>query len=422
MIQQRFSNFYYGWVIVFIAGIGIFFSGPGQTYSNSVYIDQYIDHFGWSRTEISSIYSIATFCAGILMFFVGRFIDKFGQKKMMIIVGTILGLSCLFNSFVSNIWMMSIGFFLIRLFGQGSMTLVPNTLVPQWFIQKRGRALSFMAIGSFVSAAFFPIANAWMITKWDWQTSWQIWGLLLLFFFVPLVAFGVRNKPEDIGLLPDGEKVAQDKKQIHTTNSSTVEVSWTLQQARKTLTFWALLICVGIPALVNTGITFHLVSIFGENGINVQTAATVLSLMAIIGFPISFISGFILEKIQTNLLLALIFVFEIMLLLLLLVLNSVPVAIIFGVLWGVATGLERITLNIVWPNYFGRQYLGSIKGLAVTVGVVASSFGPLPFGIGYDIFHSYSQVLLLLLVLPVLGFICALYAKKPQKQTKQLAS
>ncbi|WP_332692966.1 MFS transporter [Halalkalibacter lacteus] len=89
------------------AGFGIFFSGPGQTYSNFVYIDQYIEHFGRSRSEISGIYSIATFCAGILIMFVGRLVDKIGKKKMM-----------------------AIDFFLIRLFGQGSMTLVPNTLVP----------------------------------------------------------------------------------------------------------------------------------------------------------------------------------------------------------------------------------------------------------------------------------------------------
>ncbi|WP_100406052.1 MFS transporter [Bacillus solitudinis] len=234
MIQKLTnSSFYYGWIIVFIAGLSIFLSGPGQTYSNSVYIDQYIEHFGWSRSKISGIYSVATFFAGILMMFVGRLVDKIGQKKMMAFVGIILGLSCFFNSFVSNIWVMAIGFFFIRLFGQGSMTLVPNTLVPQWFIQKRGRAMSFMALGSFASAAFFPIANTWMISKWSWQTSWQIWGCVLLFVFVPLVLIGVRNKPEDIGLLPDG-KEKNNAQRTEADNSTVIaEKSWTLRQARK---------------------------------------------------------------------------------------------------------------------------------------------------------------------------------------------
>ncbi|MBP3952837.1 MFS transporter [Halalkalibacter suaedae] len=418
MIKRMSQSFYYGWVIVFIAGFGVFFSGPGQTYSNSVYIDQYIADFGWSRSEVSGIYSIATFCAGILMFFVGRLIDQLGQRKMMVIVGTVLGLACFFNSFVSNIWMMAIGFFMIRLFGQGSMSLIPGTLVPQWFIVKRGRALSFMAIGSFASAAFFPVANAWMISRWDWQTSWQVWGCLLLFLFVPVVLLGVRNKPEDIGLVPDGKVEKQD--QTSETIGTVIPVSeenWTLKEARKTVAFWAILICVGIPALVNTGITFHLLSILGENGLSPQIAATVLSLMAIVGFPISFASGFILEKVKTNLLVLLIFVIEIMLLLMLLVTKNFTFAIIFGILWGTAGGLERITFAIIWPNYFGRKYIGSIKGVAATIGVIASAFGPLPFGVGYDLFHSYTPVLLMTLLFPVIGIICASIAKKPEKAT-----
>ncbi|MCY8081592.1 MFS transporter, partial [Bacillus haynesii] len=191
--------FYYGWAIVLISALAVFFSGPGQTYSNSIFIDEYIQHFGWSRSEVSGIYSAATLCAGILMMFVGRFVDKLGQRKMMVVVGLVLGAACFFNSFAVNIWMVAAGFFLIRLFGQGSMTLLPNTLVPQWFIKKRGRAMSFMAVGSFASAALFPVLNAWMIEKWNWQFTWQVWGFLLVFFFVPLAFFCVRNQPEDIG-------------------------------------------------------------------------------------------------------------------------------------------------------------------------------------------------------------------------------
>lgn len=133
---MKTKNFYYGWVIVFIAGLTVFFSGPGQTYSNAAFIDEYIQTFGWSRTEVSSIYSIATLIAGFTMIIVGRFIDKFGQKKMILFAGSLLALSCFLNSMISNTLMLFLGFFLIRLFGQGSMTLIPNTLVPQWFIQK----------------------------------------------------------------------------------------------------------------------------------------------------------------------------------------------------------------------------------------------------------------------------------------------
>lgn len=112
--SRFFQTFYYGWFIVFIGGLGIFFSGPGQTYSNSAFIDEYIHDFGWSRTEVSSLYSGATLIAGLTLMFVGRFIDKYGQRFMMVTVGIVFALACFFNSMVTNMLMLGIGFFLVR--------------------------------------------------------------------------------------------------------------------------------------------------------------------------------------------------------------------------------------------------------------------------------------------------------------------
>ncbi|WP_306010416.1 MFS transporter [Bacillus sp. MMSF_3328] len=421
MIKERYKGIYYGWIIVCLAALGSFFSGPGQTYSNSIFIDEYIHTFGWSRSEISGIYSAATLAAGLLMMVVGRYVDKFGQRQMMVVVSIILGVACFFNSIVQNIWMLGIGFFLVRLFGQGSMSLIPNTLVPQWFIKKRGRAMSFMAMGGFASAAFFPIANAWLIDLWGWEAAWRVWGILLLVLFAPLAFFGVRNRPEDMGLLPDGDRAiplkaeeAPDSKQK--LQKPVKDDDWTLQEAMKTRAFWAILICVGIPALVNTGITFHLLSIFGESQLSPQLAATVLSMMAVIGFPISLAAGFILEKVRTTLLLTVVFVIEIAVLILLIYTHSVLAGVVFGTIWGIGNGLERITLNIIWPNYFGRRYIGSINGIAMMIMVIGSAFGPLPLGIGFDHFHSYKESLFLLLVFPIIGVIASLLAKQPIKE------
>ncbi|MEC5425489.1 MFS transporter [Virgibacillus sp. C22-A2] len=416
-MKNFFQKFYYGWFIVIIAGLGVFFSGPGQTYSNSQFIDEYIREFGWSRSQVSGLYSAATLVAGVIMIFVGRFIDRFGQRTMMVTVGSVFGIACLFNSIVSSMWMLAVGFFLVRLLGQGSMSLIPNTLVAQWFIKKRGIAFSIMTLGSFASAMSFPIINTWLISTWDWQFAWRFWGILLLFVFVPIALFGVRNKPEDIGLEPDGLSVSKGRNVTPVIGGAInePEQNWTLSEAMKTRAFWAILVCVGIPAMVNTGITFHIISIFGTNELAPGIAAMVLSLMAVVGIPMSFVSGYITQKIRTNYLLVVIFIIEIVLLLLLLIVNNLAVAILFGTLWGVANGFERIGLNVIWPNYFGRRYIGSINGVGVTMGVVGSAFGPLPFGIGFDIFHSYTPVLLATLIFPIIGVFCSLIARKPDK-------
>lgn len=104
--------------------------------------------------------------AGFLLFIVGRMVDKFGPRYMTVGIGFMLALACLFNSFIMGPIMLFFGFFMLRLLGQGSMTLIPGTLVPQWFVRKRGRALSLMAIGGFLGSAAIPPFNAWLIGTW----------------------------------------------------------------------------------------------------------------------------------------------------------------------------------------------------------------------------------------------------------------
>ncbi|PWU70376.1 MFS transporter [Gracilibacillus dipsosauri] len=413
-----FDNFYYGWVILVIGGLGVFFSGPGQTFSNSQFIDEYIHDFGWSRSQVSGVYSVATLLAGVLMMIVGRFIDRFGPRMMMVTVGTLFSLACFYNSFISSIWMLALGFFMVRLLGQGSMTLIPNTLVAQWFVKKRGRAFSLKALFSFAGAMLFPIINTWLIQTWSWQVAWQFWGIVLLFLFVPIAFLGVRNSPESIGLEPDGNVEPEaDQQNKLVTPVIEAEEDWTLNEAMRTRAFWAVLICVGIPALVNTGITFHITSIFKTNGLSLEMAAMVLSLMAFVGIPISLVSGVILDKVKTNYVLFVIFIIEFFVLLLLLITDSFLMAILFGILWGLAGGLERIAIGVIWPNYFGRKYIGSINGVGATIMVIGSSLGPLPFGIGFDLFGGYTIVILLALIFPIIGVICSLLAKKPVKVT-----
>lgn len=358
------NNFYYGWVIVAVCGLAVFFSGPGQTYSNVAFIDEYIKEFGWSRTEVSSLYSFATLVAGFVMIGVGNFIDRFGQKKMMIIAAIVLALATFFNSFVQNMFMLAIGFFFIRLFGQGSMTLIPNTLVPQWFIRKRGLAFSLMMLGSFSSAMLLPIINVWLISEWGWRFAWQFWGFALLLIFVPIAWIFIRNTPEEMGLSPDGLRLnTSSDEENEGGDIHVLEDSWTLKEASRTLSFWTLLICVGIPSMVNTGITFHIVSIFKENGLEMGASAMVLSLMAMVGIPMSFVSGLITDRIRTNYILVMIFLVEIILLIFLNNVTTYALAILFGVIWGMSNGLERIGTNVVWSNYFGRRYVGSINGV-----------------------------------------------------------
>ncbi|MGH2316271.1 MFS transporter [Planococcus sp. SE5232] len=412
MKQLTGNAFHYGWVIIAIAALSQFFSGPGQTYSNSIFIDYYIEDFGWSRSTVSGIYSAATLTAGFLLFFVGRLIDRNGSRKMAVAVSIALAVACFFNSFVTSLVMLFIGFFFIRLLGQGSMALISSSLIPQWFVKKRGLAISIAAIGGLVSSAAFPLLNVWLIESFGWRSSWLILGVIIIVCFTPLALFLIQNSPEEMGLLPDnGDKLRKEPEKM-----AIEEVSWSVKEASKTRAFWLLLLCAAIPGIVNTGLTFHLVSIFAQKSLSLETAASILSLTALIGLPVTFITGILLEKVKVQYMLTLVFAGELLSLFLLQKADFLAAAVIFGLVWGVSMGIERIVMAVVWPNYFGRKHIGSISGISMAMVVTGSALGPLPLGIAFDLFGGYVEILWTLMIFPVFGIISALLANPPMKE------
>jgi MFS family permease len=139
-----------------MCSLSVFFSSPGQTYFTSVFIEHYIADFGWLRSLVSSLYSAATLISGSLLMFVGRLADKYGSRRMTMVAAVVLGLATLFNSLIVAPWMLFATFFLGRISGQGSLTLLPATILPKWFVRKRALAFSLMSLGSVIGSATLP--------------------------------------------------------------------------------------------------------------------------------------------------------------------------------------------------------------------------------------------------------------------------
>ncbi len=167
------TRVFYGWVMVALAGFTLFFSGPGQTFSVSMFIDSYINDFGWTRSTVSGMYSAGTLMAGMIMGVMGGLFDKYGHRKMGTAVAVLFGFALIYMSTISTVPMLLLGFFLIRLLGQGGMSLIGTTLVPQWFIKKRGRAISIVSVFGALSLATLPPINTWIIQNFSWQTGFR---------------------------------------------------------------------------------------------------------------------------------------------------------------------------------------------------------------------------------------------------------
>lgn len=56
--------------------------------------------------------------------------------------------------------------------------------------------------------------------------------------------------------------------------------------------------------MFNTGIDFPFVKILAESGIERTQAAFILSIMTIVSFPVTFLAGFVVERVKVNYILA----------------------------------------------------------------------------------------------------------------------
>ena len=410
-------KFYYGWMMVFMSGLAFFVSAPGQTYSISVFINAYNQEFGYSSTLISSGYSIATTISGLSLIFMGRAVDRFGARKMMIVAGVMLGLTAFYNSFVSNIVMIFIGFFLLRYFGQGSLTLIPNALVPQWFEKKRAFSISLAGVGNLLATLSIPAFNYFMINAIGWQQAWRVWSLILLVGFVPLVYLLVVNRPEDIGIPMENDLTNGDEDAVKVSLAKMEKESFTLKQALKTKEFWFAGIIGMIPSMFTTGITFHFFSMMSLRGVSNDHAAIIIGLVALPAFIMPFIARLVIDRYPVKYVFSVTLVFMILSMLwLAFMVNNALTATMFILFYGTSVAVQAVALNVLWPNYFGRLYLGSIRGAATVFMVLGSALGPLPFGVGYDLTGGYNHVIIGMILFTSITVFMALSIKQPIKK------
>jgi MFS family permease len=351
--------------------------------------------------------------SGTLLIFMGKAVDRFGQRKMMLIAASILGLTALFSSFVSSLAMIFVSYFFLRYFGQGSMTLIPNSLVPQWFEEKRTFAFSLAGLGNLLATLLVPAFNYWLISYVGWQNAWRLWSLALFVIFIPMSILFVINKPEDMGLHIDNRK-KEKHQDIHTTDYE--KNAWTLKEAMHSRAFWLIGIISLVVPMFTTGITFHFFSMMEIKGVQNEAASWIIGLVALPAAIMPLIARTFLDK-KTPATLFSLTQFSIVLSVVFLtffVSNSFT-AIIFILFYGFSASIQSIAINTVYPYYYGRKHLGTIRAAATIFMVIGSALGPLPFGLGFDITGSYDTVLYGVIVFAILTTVLTFFIKKPYK-------
>ena len=408
------GRIFYGWIVAGIAALAVFMSGPGQTYGVSTFIDPLMAETGWSRSLVSGLYSGGTLTAGFAMAFIGRQVDRRGYRVMLTVLALAFAGALLFMSTVRLPATLFLGFVMIRMFGQGSLTLVPTALIPQWFVTRRARALTILALGGALSSAALPLVNLSIIANWGWRSMWVFWSAALALVLAPLAWRYTRGRPEDVGLLPDGAPAPQASGP-KPASGVLDEDAWTVGEAMRTPAFWIILLCSSIPSMVGTGAQFHHMSIMTTRGVSLTVAAAVFSMSAGVRMASLPFIGYLCDRLQVKHTLFIGLALQAVTILALLAVNSTATAMMVGVFQGLKLGFLALVGGLVWPHYFGRRNLASIRGMATAGMVISSALGPLPFGLGFDIFGGYTEVIWLMAAITLAGAVTVLRLRKPQR-------
>jgi MFS family permease len=403
------AKFFYGWIIVGIANIGIFSSGPGQSHTFSVFVEPISQDLELSSASIASAYGFATLIAAFLLPYMGKIIDRYGARVSLIIISIILGISCIFFGAASNFLMLTVGFGFLRFFGQGSLMLGCANLVSQWFDSKRGFAMSLMALGFGMSMAIHPPVSQFLIDQYGWKYAWIILGISTWIIMVPSLFILAWNNPENIGLKPDGVK----KSNLKNDEIEAIE-GLNLTEASKENSFYILAAMWFGMAMLVTTLHFYQVTILTNQGITTEFAASLFTVSAFAMVVFMPLVGKFFDNFPTKYVLATGLLINSISLISITYSNSEAYSLFYAVSFGINNAFSMTMFGYIWPRYFGRKHLGSIQGTGQMIGVIGASLGPLPVGFAIDYLGSSLITIRYLSVYPIImAVIIIMFLKSP---------
>ena len=420
------SPVFYGWIILIAGTIGMLMSIPGQTMGVSVFTENLLRDLSINRSNLSLAYFFGTVCSGLLIAWAGKLYDRHGARIMAFIAGFFLGLTFLYltridrlalsletwiPAGISTFLLLTVGFWGIRFFGQGMLTMVSRNMIMKWFVKRRGFVNGI--VGVFISFGFSyaPKQLNQLIDRYEWQGTWKMLAIVLGIGFVLFVLIFFRDNPADSNCKPDGNRPLRIRSGRP---PSLPPVDYTLLQARRTYAFWIITLAMMLNALYMSGLTFHVVSVFDVAGMDKNTAIGIFLPASVIAIACQFIGGWISDYIRLK--------YLFILYILSLLITSVAIfsldtmkcsyhLIILGN--GLSWGMYILLAAVTWPRFYGLKHLGAISGYSMSWMVIGSALGPYLFSLSYVFTSSYKLVASFIFILAFTLFILSFWTENP---------
>ena len=203
--------FYYGWVVLGAAGSSMFVRNAAGSLTFAVFVPLIADETGWSRALIGGAAAVGGLLATGASPPVGWAIDRFGARLVLVLSLVVLGISTIALAWLSvHIAIFYAALAVGRIMFSSPLNVGAATVVGRWFVRQRGRATGLLFLSHSGGMAAFPLVATWVSAAYGWQTAWVVLGVMVYVIALAPAALLVAQRPEDAGLLPDGDRPARE--------------------------------------------------------------------------------------------------------------------------------------------------------------------------------------------------------------------
>ena len=367
-------------------------------YAFGLFIAPIEETFGWTRTEISASLSFAA-VGGLAAPFIGRAMDRFGARPVLVLSLLVFGLSFCLRPLMTELWHWYALSFMQFVTFLGLTVLPTGRLVAAWFPRTRGRMTGLAATGNNVGGLVMPLFVAALLAAMPWNEACIVIGLVA--FAIAGTAAVVVREARPIATIP-----APPVAQARTGDEPAAAVASprhdrNLRELVKTRVFLAVFTAITLGTFTYAAILPHVLVHLVNKGMSNASALSALSALAAAGVCGKLVFGWISERYGARRTMMVNLVGQSTFVAVLALAGNAAVLGAAAPLFGLFMGGFGVLYILLVQETFGLRRYGSVMGLVNIGTVVSFGLGPLLAGASYDITGSYGAAFLV---------VCGLFA------------
>ena len=360
-------------------------------WSFGLYIDPLEREFGWARWEISGGFSIALLMGGLASPLIGRAIDRYGPRRVILLGALLTGGGFLLLATTTDLWQWYLYQSLTAVF-RNMMFFIPfQTLVSRWFDRRRGLAVGILGTGfSLGGFVVVPILRA-VIDAVQWEGSFVVSAIVTVAVIAPLSLLLIRDRPADMGLQMDGDAEPEEG-----STGPVVLTGMTDREALRTPLFWVIALALMLFFFAMFGWTSHAVPYYESVGFSKWWAAQLLAIAAGSGIITRVVFGYVADRIARIEVAAMVLSGFLLCAILTLYITggSVLGVVIFLMFWFVGSSGGPMIEPLLTARTFGIAYFASILGALAVISTSGQIVSPIVAGAIFDATGAYDWALI----------------------------